>query len=138
MKFWLSLVGYQLVWFSAVIGAGARTAPGRGSSRLLVYAACQLAAARRYKTDLSLMAMAIVMGLLFDSGLIRAGLVSYAAAWPLCGDGSGLDSCAMGCLFADLYAILGLSANASLAGGIAGSRRRSAGLSGAQPAAGTW
>src|SRR5450755_2061658 len=42
--------------------------------------------------------------------------------------GSSVDSCAMGSLFADLYAILGLSANAPLAGGFAGSHRRSAGL----------
>lgn len=84
MKFWLSLGGYQLVWFSAVIGA-AHGLPWPGILGLLVYAACQLSAARRFKIDLSLMAMAIVMGLLFDSALIRAGLVSYAAAWPFAG-----------------------------------------------------
>jgi uncharacterized protein DUF2878 len=84
MKFWLSLVGYQLVWFSAVIGA-AHGLTWPGILGLLVYAACQLGAARRFKIDLSLIALAIVMGLLFDSGLIRAGLASYAAAWPSAG-----------------------------------------------------
>jgi hypothetical protein len=81
MSFWLSLIGYQLVWFAAVIGAGQGLAwPGIVAAS--VYAACQMAAVRHYKTDLSLMALAIVMGLLFDSGLIHAGFASYAAPWP--------------------------------------------------------
>jgi hypothetical protein len=84
MKFWLSLVGYELVWFCAVIGA-AHGLTWPAILGLLVYAACQLGAARRFKIDLSLMALAMVMGLLFDSALIRAGLASYAAAWPSAG-----------------------------------------------------
>jgi hypothetical protein len=81
MKFWASLVGYQLVWFLAVIGAG-RGASWPGIVGLLLYAAFQLRAARQSRTDLSLMAAAAAMGLLFDSGLIRAGLASFAAQWP--------------------------------------------------------
>jgi hypothetical protein len=84
MKFWFSLVGYQLVWFTTVIGAG-RGLAWPGVMATLVYAACQLGAAHYYKADLSLMAMAIMMGLLFDSGLIHAGLVDYAAPWPFAG-----------------------------------------------------
>lgn len=81
MKFWASLIGYQLVWFAAVIGAG-RGLAWPGIVGMLLYAACQLAAARHYKTDLSLMTTAIVLGLLVDGGLIRTGLASYAAPWP--------------------------------------------------------
>ena len=81
MNFWLSLVGYQLVWFTAVIGA-ARGLAWPGIVGTLVYASCQLSAVRRFKTDLSLMAIAIVMGLLFDSTLIHAGLAIYASPWP--------------------------------------------------------
>lgn len=81
MKFWFSLVGYQLVWITTVIGAS-RGAAWPGIAGMLLYATCQLVAARRYKTDLSLMATAIMMGLLFDSGLIHAGLAGYAAPWP--------------------------------------------------------
>ena len=84
MKFWLSLVGYQLVWVTAVTGA-ARGLAWPGIAGMLVYAACQLGATRRYKTDLSLMATATVMGLLFDSGLIHGGLARYAALWPFTG-----------------------------------------------------
>ena len=84
MTFWLSLVGYQLVWFTAVIGAAHELAwPDMLAT--LVYAACQLGAARRFKIDLSLMAMAILMGLMLDSALIHAGLASYAAPWPSAG-----------------------------------------------------
>jgi Protein of unknown function (DUF2878) len=81
VKFWLSLVGYQLVWVTAVLGA-ARGLAAPGVVAMFIYAAYQLGAARRYKTDLSLMAIAIMMGLLFDSGLIHAGLARYAAPWP--------------------------------------------------------
>jgi len=84
MKFWASLIGYQLVWFTAVIGAG-RGLSWPGIVAALFYAAGQLAAARRYRTDLSLMATAIVMGLLLDSGLLRGGLARFAAPGPISG-----------------------------------------------------
>lgn len=81
MSFWASLVGYQLVWFAAVIGAGHGVA-WPGCVGMLVYAGCQLLGARHYRVDLALMAMAFVFGFVLDGGLIRAGLASYAAAWP--------------------------------------------------------
>ncbi|MEO7051270.1 MAG: DUF2878 domain-containing protein [Rhodanobacter sp.] len=80
MNFWLSLVGYQLVWFAAVIGASHGLA-WPGVLCMLVYAAAQLLAARNYRVDLSLMATALVLGFLLDGGLIRTGIASYAAAW---------------------------------------------------------
>lgn len=81
MKFWLNLVGYQLCWFAAVIGAS-RGLTWPAIVGVFVYAACQLGAARRFKTDLLLIAVATAMGLAFDSSLIRGGLASYAAPWP--------------------------------------------------------
>ncbi|MFC5435622.1 DUF2878 domain-containing protein [Rhodanobacter umsongensis] len=81
MKFWASLIGYQLVWFAAVIGAG-RGLAWPGVAGMLVYVACQLALARHWKTDLSLLATAVVFGLLLDGGLIHGKLASYAAPWP--------------------------------------------------------
>jgi hypothetical protein len=81
LKFWLSLVGYQLVWFIAVIGA-ARGLAWPGIVGTLIYALCQLIVARRFRADLSLMAMAMAMGLLLDGVLIHAGLANYAAPWP--------------------------------------------------------
>lgn len=84
MRFWASLIGYQLVWFAAIIGAG-RGVAWPGIVGMLVYAAWQLGGARHYKTDLTLIVVAIAMGLLFDSGLIRAGLASFAAPGPFPG-----------------------------------------------------
>jgi hypothetical protein len=81
MKFWVSLIGYELVWFGAVIGA-AHGLAWPGVFGMLVYASCQLGFARRYKADVSLMLAAIAMGFVLDGGLIRAGLACYAAPWP--------------------------------------------------------
>ena len=81
MSFWLSLVGYQAVWFAAVIGAGHGMAwPGVAS--MLVYAVVQLTCSRNWRTDLTLMAAAVLFGFLLDGTLIRSGLASYAAGWP--------------------------------------------------------
>jgi hypothetical protein len=81
MKFWASLVGYQLVWFCAVIGAS-RGLAWPGVIGMLVFAACQLGLAQHYKADVSLIVVAIAMGFLLDGGLIRAGWACYAAPWP--------------------------------------------------------
>lgn len=81
MKFWVSLIGYQLVWFAAVIGAS-RGLAWPGVLGMLVFAASQLAVSRRRSAELSLMASAIAMGFLLDGGLIRTGFASYAAPWP--------------------------------------------------------
>jgi len=81
MSFWLSLIGYQAVWFAAVIGAG-RGLAWPGVLGMLIYAAVQLAGARRLRTDLGLIAAGLVFGLLLDGTLGRSGLVRYAAGWP--------------------------------------------------------
>lgn len=81
MNFWLSLLGYQAVWFAAVIGAShGRAWPGVVG--MLVYAAAQLLGARNWRVDLSLMAVALVLGFLLDGTLVRTGVAGYAAAWP--------------------------------------------------------
>ncbi|EIM04010.1 DUF2878 domain-containing protein [Rhodanobacter denitrificans] len=81
MSFWPSLIGYQAVWFAAVIGAGHGTA-WPGVLGMLVYALAQLALARNIRVDLSLIAAALVLGFLLDGGMIRYGLASYASGWP--------------------------------------------------------
>lgn len=80
MKFWLSLIGYQAVWFAAVIGASLGLA-WPGVVGMLVYAAAQLLVARNYRVDLTLMATALVFGFLLDGTLIRTGMASYVATW---------------------------------------------------------
>ena len=81
MSFWLSLIGYEAVWFIAVIGASHGLA-WPGVLGILVYATIQLALARQFRVDLSLMATALVCGFLLDGALVRTGLASYAADWP--------------------------------------------------------
>ncbi len=81
MKFWLSLIGYQLVWFAAVIGAAYGLA-WPGIVGFLIYASIQLLLARNIRVDLSLAATAIVLGFLLDGGLIQTGLATYATPWP--------------------------------------------------------
>ena len=81
MKFWLSLIGYQLVWFAAVIGA-AHGVVWPAILGFLVYATVQLSLARNIRVDLTLAATAVVLGFLLDGGLIRTGMASYAAPWP--------------------------------------------------------
>lgn len=80
MNFWLSLIGYQLVWFTAVIGASHGLA-WPGVIGMLVYAAGQLLLARRIRVDLSLMATALVFGFLLDGALVRTGMASYMTTW---------------------------------------------------------
>jgi hypothetical protein len=81
MKVWLSLIGYQAVWFAAVIGA-AHGVAWPGIAAFVVYATIQLCLARNIRVDLSLAATAVVLGFLLDGGLIRTGLATYATPWP--------------------------------------------------------
>jgi hypothetical protein len=81
MRFWLSLAGYQLVWFAAVIGAG-RGLVWPGVFGMLLYAPCQLTTSRTPRADLALMASAFFMGFMIDGVPARMGWIVYAAAWP--------------------------------------------------------
>jgi hypothetical protein len=81
MSFWISLAGYQLVWFAAVIGAS-HGLVWPGVFGMLLYAACQLAMSRHPGADLALMATAIVMGFMLDGVLAHAGWAAYATPWP--------------------------------------------------------
>ncbi|KAA5923305.1 DUF2878 domain-containing protein [Achromobacter xylosoxidans] len=82
MRFWANLLGYQLVWFSAVIGAGRGLAwPGVVSA--LVFIAAQLACSAEWRADLKLAAAALLCGCLLDGALSALGWAVYAAdAWP--------------------------------------------------------
>jgi len=81
MKFWACLIGYQMVWFCAVIGAE-HGLPWPGLVGMLIYASIQLSLTRNFKTHFSLMAAAIVLGCLVDGGLAYSGLAHYRAPWP--------------------------------------------------------
>ena len=81
MKFWACLIGYQMVWFAAVIGAE-HGLPWPGLVGMLIYASIQISLTGHVKTHLSLMATAIAMGCIVDGGLAYSGLAHYGAPWP--------------------------------------------------------
>ncbi|PJM71467.1 DUF2878 domain-containing protein [Achromobacter ruhlandii] len=82
MRFWANLIGYQIVWFSAVIGAGQGLAwPGVVAATLFI--AAQLAASATARADLRLAGGAVLCGVALDGSLSALGWARYAAdAWP--------------------------------------------------------
>lgn len=78
---WTNLVGYQIVWFIAVAGAG-RGQAWPAVAAMAVFAAWQLAVSRRRRLELRLAAVAFAMGMVLDGGLAASGMLRYAAAAP--------------------------------------------------------
>lgn len=81
MRFWTNLVGYQLVWFAAVIGAG-RGHAWPGVVAALVFVGGQAAMSHARRSDLRLVACALLLGVLIDTLLAQGGWLTYAARWP--------------------------------------------------------
>lgn len=81
MKFWINLVGYQLVWFCTVIGAG----HGLAWPALLavaLFAAMQLTISDNRRVDLQLVGVAVLIGIVLEGTLAYSGLVHYTAHVP--------------------------------------------------------
>lgn len=81
MTFWGNLIGYQLVWFCAVIGAG-RGMAWPGVVAALLFALWQIGISDRRGAQMKLVGIALLCGLLIDGGLGAGGRVQYAVAWP--------------------------------------------------------
>lgn len=81
MAIWLNAIGYQLLWFCAVIGAG-RGLWWPALAAAAAFIGWQLAASPQRAVDLRLIAAALVCGVLLDGGLAASGLARYAAPWP--------------------------------------------------------
>ena len=81
MKFWGNLIGYQIVWFSAVIGAG-RGLWWPGVLAAAAFALWQLSTSSQPRAELRLIPVAIVCGTLLDGGLALSGFARYAAGEP--------------------------------------------------------
>lgn len=80
MNVWFDAIGYQVVWFCAVIGAG-RGSPWPGVIAAAVFALLHFATARSLRQALVLSLLGIVLALLLDGSLARLGLAHYAATW---------------------------------------------------------
>jgi hypothetical protein len=82
VRFWANVLGYQAVWFGAVIGAA------HGASWIGVLAAALFVAAHgwlsdEWRSDLRLMLCAVLAGILLDGTLAISGVLHYASADPL-------------------------------------------------------
>lgn len=81
MKLLANFVGYQLVWFCAVIGAG-RGLAWPGVTAAAVFVLAQWVMSDQRSADARLVAVALLAGLLIDGVLAVSGLAAYAAPWP--------------------------------------------------------
>lgn len=84
MPFWPNLIGYQLVWFAAVLGA-ARGTSVPGLVAALLFAAAHLVSTPRRGDDARLALAAAGLGVVVDGTLAALGWVQYgaaASAWP--------------------------------------------------------
>ena len=73
-----NFLGYQLVWLIAVSGA-ARGLVWPAIAGVAAFAAWQLTSSRTRRSDLKLLAVALVLGVLLDGALSRSGLLRYAS-----------------------------------------------------------
>lgn len=81
MRFWGNLIGYQAVWFCAVIGAG-RGLAWTGVLAAVAFVAWQLSLSQNRAVEIKLLALALVLGSLVDGWLAARGWAMYAAPWP--------------------------------------------------------
>jgi hypothetical protein len=81
MRFWGNLVGYQAVWFCAIIAA-ARGLTWPGELAFASFAAWQLKVSRHRAADLKLIAISVLLGVLLDGTLAFAGWSVYATPAP--------------------------------------------------------
>lgn len=86
VRFWSNLVGYQLVWFATVVGAG-RGLTWPALAATAVFAAWQLSVASRRGLELRLAATALALGVMLEGGLAASGLLRYGAATPALPEG---------------------------------------------------
>lgn len=81
MNFWLTLFGYQAVWFVAVIAAGqGHTVPGMLAAALFV--AWRVGVSSHRALELRLIAISMTLGLALDGLTASAGWLRYAGGWP--------------------------------------------------------
>lgn len=81
MTFWSNLIGYQVVWFTAVIGAS----HGKTLPSLLVggaFVLWQILTADNVHAELRLLVVAMVLGVIIDGVLARTGWANYASSPP--------------------------------------------------------
>lgn len=84
LRLGMGIVLFQLTWFACVISA-ARGEPWMGIAAVALVVALALAVSTNRRTDLRLIAVALLLGVAWDSLLVRTGIVQYASPRPLSG-----------------------------------------------------
>ena len=74
-------LGFQVVWFATVAGAGSGRA-WAGPVAVAVFALATLAFSSERRGDLALLAAALPFGFALDSVWVRLGLMEFASPWP--------------------------------------------------------
>jgi hypothetical protein len=77
MRFWLNLVGYQLVWLAVVWSAGTGR-PWFGIAATVAFVCAQTLASEHRNADVALVAVAAAFGILLDGLLAHNSIVRYA------------------------------------------------------------
>lgn len=78
MRFWINLVGYQLVWFAIVISAS-RGQPMWGIAAALAFIALQFHYSTTRSADSRALVAAFLCGFLLDGALVSTGWLQYAS-----------------------------------------------------------
>ncbi len=82
MRFWSTLIAYELVWVAAVLGAGHGLAwPGLAAAAL--FAAWRLSTSPQPRAELKLVGVTLLLALALEGLWVVGGLIVYAAPWPL-------------------------------------------------------
>lgn len=80
----VNIVLFQIGWFACVLCA-ARDLPWAGTGVALVVAAIHLARAARPAEELKLIALALVIGVVWDSALVALGWITYPSGTLIAG-----------------------------------------------------
>lgn len=82
MSFWITLAAYELVWLTSVMGAG-RGLAWPGVAAVGLFAAWRLRTSRCRRVELRLVAVTVLLALVLEGVWVTAGLIVYAAPWPV-------------------------------------------------------
>lgn len=76
-----NVVGFQAVWLASIAGAGAGLA-WAGPAAALAFAVLVLRHGGKRREDLRLLAIALPLGIAFDTAFAASGWLVYAQPWP--------------------------------------------------------
>jgi Protein of unknown function (DUF2878) len=81
LKVWANFIAYQAVWWAIVYSAGRnRTLPGVLAA--VVFVCMQLAVSEQRVSDVRLIAVALLVGIVLDGALAASGVVQYSSSPP--------------------------------------------------------